>query len=63
MIAQQLTSTCRLNADSPLSQDRDLLAVLGDLLDTDDVDRLTAQQTLQQAYFCLTSNTASTQEF
>lgn len=37
---------------SQLTEDRDLLAVLGDLLDTDDVDRLTAQQTLQQAYFC-----------
>ncbi|XP_078366669.1 serine/threonine-protein kinase 31-like isoform X1 [Oculina patagonica] len=37
---------------SELTKDADLLAVLGDLLDTDDVDRLTAQQTLQQAYFC-----------
>ena len=37
---------------SHLLQDADLLAVLGDLLDTDDVDRLTAQETLQQAYFC-----------
>jgi len=37
---------------SQLTEDTDLLAVLGDLLDTDDVDRLTAQQTLQQAYFC-----------
>jgi len=37
---------------SQLTEDTDLLAVLGDLLDTDDVDGLTAQQTLQQAYFC-----------
>ena len=37
---------------SILWQDADLLAVLGDLLDTDDFDRLTAQQTLQHAYFC-----------
>lgn len=37
---------------SQLTEDTDLLAVLGDLLDTDDVGRLTAKQTLQQAYFC-----------
>lgn len=37
---------------SQLTEDADLLAVLGDLLDTDDFDRLTAQQTLQHAYFC-----------
>ena len=37
---------------SILWQDADLLAVLGDLLDTDDFDQLTAQQTLQHAYFC-----------
>jgi len=37
---------------SQLTENSDLLALLGDLLDTDDVDRLSAQQTLQQAYFC-----------
>lgn len=37
---------------SQLTEETDLLAVLGDLLDTDDVGRLTAKQTLQQAYFC-----------
>ncbi|KAJ7381108.1 RNA catabolic process [Desmophyllum pertusum] len=37
---------------SQLTEDADLLAVLGDLLDTDDVGRLSAPQTLQQAYFC-----------
>ena len=44
-MAQQLAVKCLL-------QDTDLLALLGDLLDTDDVDRLSAHQTLQQAYFC-----------
>ena len=52
LIALLTTATLSFNFVSCLSQDTDLLAVLGDLLDADDVDRLTTQQTLQQAYFC-----------